>query len=437
MVTKSQIIFTLKIECGIILVVKRLALLAVPLLAAVSIAGGISANAAAHETEYPKDEDFTRILTLTSLNDYAIEDGLYAFADGEFVKVFSNGNYDEYETGGRVTDVEIKDGVIYYGYGDKAYSLSDMAECEHAFSKGPEIVFLNNFHYYFKDGALKIFDESSETVSTYEGYSILKEYGGKAYAVKDNVLYEFAGAAGQEVALEYEVKPGDIEITIGKAANNLKTYGGTKFVNIAADSYLTEIDLEKLDGQSFVPLDIVKTAEKSTALLLCYSGNAAIVSVKDKAYAVLKDKVSEISLNPATDNPYTTAQMIGMNIYASPFVVSGTVANSNALGITVKVLNKIENDVLESVFYEVEYGEDNSKGYVAEGFLAEVIIGDNIKPEEITDPEFSEDSDTKTILIILAVILLVLAALAYILYVSGKGKKKEKDKQQKEEEKKE
>ena len=409
---------------------KRLALLTVPLLAAISMAGGIAAGAATGETEYPEDADFTRTLTLTSLNDYAIEDGLYAFADGEHVKVYNDGNYDEYGIGAKVAGVEIKDGVVYYGYGDKAYSLPDKVECEHSFTQKSETIILKNFHYYFRDGALKVFDESSEKVATYEGYSLLKEYGGKAYAVKDNVVYEFTGTAATEVALEYEVKPENVEITIGKAADKLKTYDSVKFVNIAAGSYLTEVDLEKLDGQHFVPLDIVKTEEKNTALLLCYSGNAAIVAIKDRAYAVLKNKVEETKIEYTTHNPYTTAQMTGMNIYASPFVVSGTVANSNALTITVNVLNRIENELLESVFYEVEYGEEKLKGYVAEGFLTGEIRGDNKTPNLETDPNFSDNSDTKTILIILAVIILVLAALAYILYVSGKGKKKDKNKKE-------
>ena len=411
---------------------KRLALLAVPLLAAASMAGGIAANAATGETEYPKDSDFVRTLALTSLTDYAIEDKLYAFADGECVKVYDDGNYDEYEIGGSVTGVDVKDGVVYYGSGDKAYSLPDKTECEHAFTAKPSEITSDGFYYYYSGDNLKIYDRGNETTETYAGYSLLNKYGGKVYAVSGNKLYMFTGSDSSEVVLEYAVKPDDIEITVGDAADNLKKYGGVKFVNIAAGSYLTEVDLEKLDGEYFVSLDIVRTEEKSTALLLCYSGNSAIVSIKDHAFAVLKDKVSEIALNPSTDTPYSTAQMIGMNIYASPFVVSGTVANSNALGITVKVLNRIENEVLESVFYEVEYGENGAKGYVAEGFLTGEIRGDNKTPNLETDPEFSENSDTKTILIILAVIILVLAAISYILYVSGKGKKKDKDKKEEE-----
>lgn len=392
------------------------------------MAGGIAANAAVGETEYPKDAEFTRTLALSSLNDYAIEDGLYAFADGEYVKVYNGGNYDEYEIGTTVADVEIKGGVVYYGSGGRAYSLPDRAECEFSFTAKPSEITSDGFYYYYSGENLKIYDRVNETTATYAGYSLLNTYGGKVYAASGNKLYTFAGSDNSEVVLEYAVKPKDVKITIGQASSDLKKYSGTKFVNIAEGSYMTEVDLEKLDGEYFVPLNIVRTEEKTTALLLCYSGkNVAIVSIKDRAYAVMKDKVDDdTKINYLTENPYTTAQMIGMNIYASPFVVSGTVANSDALGITVKVLNRIENEVLESVFYEVEYGEENTKGYVAEGFLTGEIRGDNKTPNVEPDPAFSENSDTKTILIILAVIILVLAALAYILYVSGKGRKKEK-----------
>ena len=393
------------------------------------MATGISANAAIGDTEYPKDEAFTRTLSLSSLTDYAIEDNLYAFADGKTVKVFNDGNFNEYSFDKDVTSVDIKDGVIYYGWDDKAYTLPEHAECEHPFANKVTHIDCGDYFYNVLDGNLYVYylSEPKSPPTEYEGgFSNLKSYGETVYAMGGNELYAFNGSESQKIVLEYSVKPADVRITTGNAANELKKYTEVKFVKVAEGAFMTEIDLDKLDGEYLVPLNIVRANENTTALLLCESGNAAIVSVRDRAFAVLKDKISPVKVDYTAHNPYTTAQLVGMNVYASPFVVSGTVADSNAIGITVTVLNKIEHELLESVFYEVEYsnGEETVKGYVAEGFLNGEIREDNKTPNYETDRNYSESSDTKTILIILAVILLVLAAIAYISYVSAKGKKK-------------
>ena len=409
------------------MVVKKLALLTIPLLAAMTF-GSITAYAADGGTIYPEDEDFVKTLTFTSLTDYAVEDGLYAFADGRLVKVYNEGNYTEYAFTDNVTAVDIEDGIIYCGSDGKSYTVDDQLECDYKFEEPLKSITLDNYYYYFKNGDLKVFDEVEETVETYTGYSNLKLCDGKVYAMAENKLYEFAGSKSSGVELEYSVDKSDLKITIGQAASNLKEYAPVQFVEIEAGTFMTEIDLEKLDSEYFTNVSVKKTDKSITALLLCYSGNAAIVSIQGSAYVLLKSKVSKVEIDYSAEIPFANAQMIGGNIYASPFVVSGTVSNSNATGITVTVTGKIEHDILECAFYEVEYTSNGKtvKGYVAEGFLSKVIIEDNKQPENVTDPAYSDKSDTKTILIIFAVVVLVIAAAAYIAHVSAKGKNKKK-----------
>lgn len=410
---------------------KRLALLAIPILAVTFSAGGITANAAENGINYPEDDQFTRYLTFSSLTDYAVEGNLYAFADGKSVKIYADGNYDEYLFEKDVTAVDINDGVIYYSLGDTAYSLPEKPEPDHDFKEKPSSITYGNFHYYFSGDQLKILNQSDDSISNLEGFSNLNKFNDKVYAVSENSLYEFTGSEKQKVVLEYAVSASDIEIKIGNSKDKLKLYNGVQFVDIAKDTYLTEVDLYQLKGENFVALDIVKTDKVTTALLLCESGNGAIVSIHEKAYAVLNEKIeSRTVIDTAIEKPYE-AQVVGTDIYASPFTSSGTSANSNATNIIVTVIGRVENSILESVFCEVEYkiGEERVKGYVVEGLLKPPIKDDN-QPEYRTDPDESYSTDTKTILIVLAVVFLVLAAILYISHVSSKGKKKDKKKKE-------
>ena len=410
---------------------KRLAYLTIPLLAAAFSVGTITASAADGGTIYPSDEDFTRNLTFSSLTDYAIEDGLFAFADGRMVKIYDDGHYTEYAFENKVTAVDIKDGVVYCGCSDNtAYTVPDQTKCEFTFKASEGELLFNGYYYFIEETGLTIFDRSTKEYVPYEGeYLNLKQYGEKVYAISENKLYEYSGSKESEVVLEYAVDKSELKITIGSAASELKKYAPVQFVEIEEGSFITKIDLDKLDGEYFVPLGIVKTEEKISALRLCESGNATIVAIRGTAYAVHKSKVHEITVDYLTEKPFENAQMITGNIYASPCVNSGTVNNSNAIGVTVTIIGRLENELLECPFYEIEYivGETTVKGYVAEGFLSKVIIEDNKKPTERPDPEYSERNDTTTVIIIFAVVILVLLTILYLAY-AGSKKKKKKDK---------
>ena len=431
---------------------KRLALLTIPLLAAFA-AGPLTAFAATDEVYPENDGDFISPLTFTSLTDYAIEDELFAFADGNTLKVLNGNSYDSYDVEGAFTNVEIKDGEIYclldnterqlvIGEGENySFKVTEERVCDF---KEP----VNSLYdkvsclYFTNENGLNIFDSSTQKTTTYEGeYSNLKIYGDKVYAMKENSLYSFTGVEIAEVKPEYAVKPKNIHIEIGQASSSLKKYASVQFVEIGVGTVMTEVDLDEVSGEYFNALNVVKTNEKTVALLLSSSNDLAIVSIKDKAYAILKptEKMRNITVNYTSDIPFDTAQISGGSIYASPFVAKGVEAFSflSAAGIKVSVLNKIESEMLECVFYEVEYsfGESKITGYVAEGLLTPEIREDFEDPDLVNDPHYSDKSDTKTILIILAVVVLVLAVILYVSHVSAKKKKKNKKEEPKEEEK--
>ena len=425
---------------------KRLALLTVPLLAAFAV-GGITASAA---TEYPSEEDFTKTLTFTSLNDYAIEGDIFAFADGNSIKVIDGDNYSKYSSVENLkenfTAVDVKDGVIYCLYEGKSYSINNSGaqysfdECVHDFGDKTDSYSADDCDYiYFTNnkGINVLYKETLET-TTYDGnYSNIKPYGDKVYAMCDNTLCEFTGFDRKVKVFNYAAKPDDIKIPVDRTADGLKKYSPIQFVDIESGAYMTEIDLDgdldNLSDECFTSLNIIKAKEGTRALLLYRSEDVAIVSIGAHAYAVLDPDTNITNTIDFTHENSLDKNVLlrAARIYATPFVSERT-ASTSTLTITVTVINKIENELLEQAFYEVKYmsGDEELHGYVAEGLLGENIMEDSKDPEYKTDPAYSEKSDTKTILIILAVIVLVLAALAYVAFISKKGKKKEKKKKE-------
>lgn len=446
---------------------KRLALLTIPAIAALAIGSSTAISALA--AVYPEsDDDFIRPLTFSSLTDYSIEDELFAFADGNSVKLYEDGKYGEYPFKAKVAAVDIavekvdktektviyclSGGMTYY-YDTESDVFTPFEEGTHNFDGLQTQVTLPGYFYTIDSEGLTVFDSSTKEHITLTGeFFNLKTYGGKAYAICGNTLYSFTGTAKKALDdLEYMIDASDVEIAVGQQAKTelktFKTYHSdspdsdyhAQFVTITEGAVMIEIDLESdlesvPDDGHFTSKDIIKAAPNCSALFLCKTGDFAIVSILDKAYAVLSKNTDPSSLTHTGETPYNAAQIQGGNIYASPFMAGGTVTYSRASGITVEVVAKIQFEgVLDRVFYQVRY---ESAGETIEGFVAEELLKMEVREDNkpstfVPDPETSEKNDTKKILIIFAVVVLVLAALAYVLHVTTKGKLKGKKKKEK------
>ena len=428
---------------------KRLALLTIPLIAAFAI-GSATAYTAFGATVYPEsDEDFIRPLTFSSLTDYAIEDDLFVFADGKLVKVYEKGNYDEYECTATVKSVDIDKGVIYCLTGDVTYYLGQESDenggtvekflpdpKNHTFATRTDEITYNGYYYFTDSEGLTVFSRSTKEYETYSGeFFNLKQCGDKVYAICNNVLHEFSGTADKPLDdLKYMIDASDVEITVGQATSLLKEYSSAKFVNIAAGAIMTEIDLDDIpvDGH-FTSKNLTKTEKETPALMLCETGDFTIVSILDTAYAVLSSNIEKSNATHTNQSTLDSVQITGTNIYASPFMSTGTTAYPYAHGIMVEVIGEIKFEgVLERVFYEVryEYGDTVIEGFIADGFWTTDKREDKSDPYDRKDPNETYKSDTKTILIILAVVLLVLAVIAYLVHLSAKHKKKGKKKKE-------
>ena len=64
---------------------KRFKFVITMLLAALIPVGGLTASAAASDTIYPEDEDFIKSLKFASLDDFAVNGEIYAFAENNKV----------------------------------------------------------------------------------------------------------------------------------------------------------------------------------------------------------------------------------------------------------------------------------------------------------------------------------------------------------------
>lgn len=399
-------------------------------------------------TEYP--EIFTESVydNIGQITDYAVSSASAAIADGNKVIIISNDEKLEYDFGYNVRAVDCteKDGeVIYYcrDAGGKTYSLPDKTETEHEFTVKDTIT-IDKFIYYKYENIIYSQEMSIEPIlpTKLDGCSLLKEYNGKAYVVKDNKIHALNGTQTEVVNLNYTDFKSAGNIAVGDSLTRLRTFGSAQFVMLAAGAYKTEVDLNDLSGRYFKTGKTSAATEGETALLLCTTGNASLVINGSQCYITLTKNTEHVTREAEAEPEFTSATVCVPYdfVYASPSLVDGAKIRRIEWGEQVKPLAKLSAEhspELTCDFYKIEFKDDSGisqTGYIPCTFLTEHKTND-VVPDEITDPNRSEDDLTKTVMITVMVIALVLIALGYLVYVgtSGKNKKskKTKDKQDK------
>lgn len=416
--------------------VKHLALLTTAFTLLACASGGAAAYADESPTQYPQAENFTRTLEFSALSDFAADGDNYAFADGKSILIYRDGTLEKKEADRTVSRLEYSDGALYYADGAGAVFTADnspaafvMPEVKVSYDVG------ENYNYRLQGDKIKFTDYGTDTITALSGdYTRLKTYGDALYAVtRDSVcVIEQTDVKPFSAELEYFFDAArENGISLGNTATLLKDYT-LKFVTLQAGAYRTEVDLTDLGGEAFVIKgDTEKLTQNVSALLLCYTGNAAVVAVGDRAYVTLNSPSSlvETEIDCYVAAEFETATVTGDGIYMSPFVIIDPSAHFPATGAVVKILHKMQpKDVLGSVFYEVEYtdGEQTGTGYVSDGFLTEYIFDDS-EPKEHPDPAHSESNNVQTVILVLILVILILAAVAYLIFV-GIPRRKHKEK---------
>lgn len=418
---------------------KRLAILAISLLTAITAFGNVAAYAAESDTIYPSDGDFIKTLEFVALSDYAVNGEAFAFAEEQKVSVFNGGNLTEYEFGAKVTAVDCAEDTFYCAVGDgTVYSLpyaEGQNAAEHVMPEPETMLKLGKFIYLLEDTTLKVVDTINDKVhKDYEGeFKNLKQFGERVYAMSENAVWTFNGAESEKLIFKYADYACTQSIAVGQAATALKAYSKPEIVTVKTGAFMTETDLTSVPEKFFAAGDTVTAKENTTAILLCTTGNAAIIAIGMDCYILLSSNVelTEESCYSAPDYEYAKITAAGDRIYSSPYVSEGTAIMTGAAGLIVKVLHKVEHTVLDTAFFEVEFTAKDgttAKGYINGKFLIKVdhVAEDDKKPDTVTDPDYTEESNTKTILIVFAVVILVLAAVGYLAFTATSDKRKNK-----------
>lgn len=411
--------------------------------AVTAVSGGVaSADPQTAETQYP--ESFTRTLAFSSLSDYAVGTGAYAFAEGKTVKVLTEDALSVYSLNANLTALDYADGSFYYRdeYG-RIGSLPVEGRTEHSFDFPAEIS-IGDYYYYIQDSEWKVLNKTDDSVAPLTGYSGVKKYGDTVYAIFDNALCILDGAESTKLDFTYIDYSAAREISVGQTAETLKATDsrsiGIATLKSVTDGgfpvYLTEIDLNRLDGETFAVGDTYRIGEQGApapgdlALFLGTTGNAYVISVGATAYLLAKTgaDVSTVPPGSSSFNRATVSVDNSCYAYASPYIGDGTQTFALTAGKEVTVTGRADKRTFPYLAYDFYLiqttdGDGNEvTGYVPEGYLSEYTFIEK-PPEETKDPDYTEESYLRTVVLILIVIALVLIAAGYLVYVGTAEKK--------------
>ena len=209
---------------------------------------------------------------------------------------------------------------------------------------------------------------------------------------------------------------------------------------------MTEIDIDKLDGNFFAAGKTYKAGtdiSAQTALLIATAGADGKISVvavcgengKSKCYLMHSDNATVTEREAVTEKELgATVTVNEAYIYSAPYVCKSTQLKNIESGDPLKVVGEVtkeNNPELARDFYKVEFEAESGTqtGYVPFEYVSLFTFIEN-DPVATPDPDYSEESVVKEVLLVLVVVVLVLAAGGYIVYVltADKAKKQNKDK---------
>lgn len=420
--------------------------------AADGVAGSVFAETSAI-TDYPAefvkyaDEGFE------SISDYAVSGNVFAFSQGSVISIIENGKERvDSKTDSTVTALDCdENGKFFYKNGSGAtFALENMQSATHEFQELDLAgVYAGNFNFY-KDanGDNYVINKADGSApKKLEGFEKVKKYGETVYALKEGKFFKFNGMEAEEAGggISYTDLTSVKNVRFGDTAQSLKTLNRDSLhfvaLNAGENAYVTEVDLNFISDN---PDDVFLPAEKTVkigaadgpatgkeAMLLAVSGNTYVVSADGRCYIMNKANAGE-PFERAFSTVTKTAMRVAVDkacAYSAPFVCSGTKLLNLPLNATVKVLGKVEAQSLYVIEYTGESGE-TVKGFTPCGYLSEhnaPIEGD---PPSTNDPNYSEDSPAKTVVLIIAVIALVMIALGYLTYIATSTKRKDKKKKE-------
>jgi len=466
--------FTISLKGGIILIVKKKLFLLTTLAAAIT-AATIPLSPAFAETgsaikfevsEYPSSFVRTLDMSADGLSDYAINGDTYAFASKTSIYVLSTDKsgdraLESKDIGTQIAAVDFeKDKLYFKSTSGNAYAYPDAASpVEHAFPSVTYSIKIDSDLYLLNSetSELEIFNETTGNKSKVgTGFSQLKLYGDKAYAVKDNCPYVLDGATATPLDLGYTDFSAADNIQSEPVATALKSGSyAVKTATLKDGSYYTQIDADDV-GQNFKQIKTVK-ADGAISCLVLFSGKEntdeiSVIVAGGNCYVT-----STANLQPLAYNPPANDWEQGPNsqrkayvrertgVYSSPYMCKATlIAQINAeQAVPVTVVEKFALDFIDAyaAFYRISFTDANGKevsGFVSASFLDEYDYSADVnQPTDSGTENFKYENNITTVILVLVVVGLVIIAIVYLTVVgtkSDKNAKKKRKKQQDDEE---
>ena len=329
-----------------------------------------------------------------------------------------------------------------------AASKSAAYEGEHSFQgigKSKLDISDEVFYTLNKEGKLTYWN-NGDTSYFGDGFSMMKTYGEKVFAVKNNKPYNITDSTPdslKDLGLVYINTDGAKNILSGDTAEKLKISATTvKIAKIKAGAYYTQIDANNI-GKTFTVDERGGTqkAVGETSCLVLYtmdksSGNASVISKDGNCYITATE-----NLVPDEDCPYNTDgktyySISDVGVYSSPFISEATRIATLKSGADhpVQVLKRFNHTVFATEFCQISYEEDGKTvtGYVASGFLNVYnFAAEDKKPAEGGDAEFDYGTNVTSVVLAVTIVGLVIIAILYVSLIGVKGKGKSKKAQAK------
>lgn len=418
------------------------------------------ASAAADTPEYPDIYDAP--LAFEALSDYAVGDsGVYAFADGGKVLLLNGEDLTTYSFDGEAefVDCVAADGGEKFYYtlkgsadayvlpnspGEPAQRAADVTMQGSIEGQYP----FNGFTYSLVDGTLSIWDGTSGSPASFEGYSRLKHYGKSLYAVNGNSVYELDGNTPKELEFKYSNYSMLTKIPVGDAKEKLNTYStfgqNCKVVTITEGATATKIDLNELassDSGFFPVTDPRASTQKLSsgqALLVCETGSLRIVAKTETVNgeerqvcyilnAADAPDLAKLAFTPLSGGATAT---VNADEYAHslPLMSNATRVFRTAPNERVEVLGSVAAEGVLTHSYYLIKNSDGKFGYVAFEFINNLNYPafDEGGASNISDPSPSYEDSVRTVVLVLVVVALVLIAAGYITWVATSKRKKVK-----------
>ncbi|MDE6586291.1 MAG: hypothetical protein K2K80_06400, partial [Clostridia bacterium] len=400
---------------------------------------------------------FTKQVAFERLEDYAICGEKFAFLQDNVIYEYSDEKLTSYSEDQRTATAVYYDnnGALCYGNANGIYIFANDEKVE---IETKSYFDIGSYHYYTNGttGTVNVLNTSSadgeNPVTTLEGFSLLKEFSGKAYAVKESEIYEIKGATPEKLpALTYLDYSDTKRILAGDINSVLKTFSLEKpcFVTLTPGAFMTEVDIDTTNGEYFSTGKTLKAGVEVpalSALLLAKTGANDSISLvmvcgendgDSQCYLINSINTRPVTRETVNILPTGTTATVTVAkgyIYSAPYVCAGTHVADEEIeieiesGLKLEVLGEVtksDNPELVLSFYKIRFTEDGKVrvGYVPTGYVSHFTFVEN-KPIETPDPDYSEENLIRIVVLVLLVVALVLGAGGYMVYQITTGKRK-------------